>query len=474
MGILTESQNRTSSTWAASLFVRTATIAVTAGFLCFTTTTSAQSPDSKKPSYSVLYTFTGGADGAAPLGGNLILDPMGNLYGTTGFGGDLSCSEGNPPGCGVVFKVDRMGKETVLHTFTGGSDGIFSVSGLVRDEAGNLYGNTCSGGSAGQGVLFKLDKAGKETILHTFTGGADGGCPGYGILRDEEGNLYATASSGGDLSRCAGYGCGVVFKVDRTGKETVLYTFTGGSDGLEPNDMIRDEEGNLYGTTVGGGDPSFCNGYGCGVVFKVDRAGKETVLYSFTGGADGSSPGASVVRDKVGNLYGTTSQGGINSSECQGGGCGVVFKLDRAGKETVLYSFTGATDGGTPFSDLIRDDDGNLYGTASSGGERGCLGGGFYCGVVFEVDQTGKETVLHTFTGGTDGGYILDGLVRDIEGNLYGATGYGGNLSDCRGDGCGVVFKIAVPKACDSQAPELSSAWVDCPVADDSSKNGGG
>jgi len=151
-----------------------------------------------------------------------------------------------------------------------------------------------------------------------------------------------------------------------------------------------------------------------------------------------------------------------------------VFKLDRAGKETVLYSFTGATDGGTPFSDLIRDDDGNLYGTASSGGERGCLGGGFYCGVVFEVDRTGKETVLHTFTGGTDGGYILDGLVRDIEGNLYGATGYGGNLSDCRGDGCGVVFKIAVTKACDSQAPELSSAWVDCPVADDSSKNGGG
>ncbi len=323
------SQNRILSTWATRRVVRTGSIALAAGVLLLTTGAKAQSQDAKAPTYSVLYSFTGGADGAIPAGGNLILDPEGNVYGTTGWGGDLSCFDNNPPGCGVVFKVDRKGEETVLHSFTGGTDGILSFSGLVRDDAGNLYGNTSHGGSAGAGVVFKLDRAGKETLLYTFTGGADGGLPGYGILRDGEGNIYAAAESGGDLSGCFGAGCGVVFKVDRTGKETVLYSFTGGADGASPNDMIRDEEGNLYGTTISGGDLSGCGGQGCGVVFKVDRAGKETVLYSFPGGAGGSTPFAGVVRDEVGNFYGTTFNGG-DLSGCNGQGCGVVFKLDRA------------------------------------------------------------------------------------------------------------------------------------------------
>lgn len=439
-----ESQNRSLSNWATQLFARATTIALVAGVLLLTTGAEAEAQGVKGPGYSVLYSFTGKADGAIPAGGNLILDPEGNLYGTTGWGGDLTCVDNNPPGCGVVFKVERTSGETVLHRFTGGDDGILSVSGLVRDGDGNLYGNTCIGGSERAGVVFKLDKAGKETILYAFKGGADGGCPSYGILRDDDGIVYASAESGGDLSGCNGTGCGVVFKVDGSGKETVVYQFTGGTDGATPNDLIRDEEGNLYGTTTSGGDLSACDMHGCGVVFKIDKAGKETVLYRFTGGADGSAPFAGVVRDGVGNLYGTTVNGG-NLSRCGGSGCGVVFKLDSAGKETVLYRFYGAADGGNPQADLILDDEGNLYSTASSGGKLGCFGGGFYCGVVFEVGRTGQETVLHTFTGGADGGYSFDGLVRDGEGNLYGTTGYGGDLSGCGGDGCGVVFKIALP-----------------------------
>jgi uncharacterized repeat protein (TIGR03803 family) len=130
-------------------------------------------------------------------------------------------------------------------------------------------------------------------------------------------------------------------------------------------------------------------------------------------------------------------------SGCGGSGCGTVFKLNTAGKKTDLYRFTGGADGGNPYSDLIRDAAGNLYSTAYTGGQLGCIGG-TGCGVVFKVEPSGKETVLHTFTGGKDGGLSFDGLVSDCAGNLYGTTGYGGDLSGCGGSGCGVVFKIAL------------------------------
>ena len=400
----------------------------------------------RPPTYSVLYTFTGGSDGAIPEGGDLILDPEGNLYGTTGFGGDLSCINYLQPGCGVVFKVDRAGKESVLHGFTGGTDGKTPLSGVVRDEEGNLYGTACNGGSYGMGVVFKLDRAGEETILYTFTGGADGGCPGYGLLRDHAGNIFGAAEAGG------ADGKGVAFELDKGGTETVLYSFTGGSDGASPNNLTRDGEGNFVGTTYSGGNLIDCGGQGCGVVFKLNRAGKETVLYTFTGATDGANPLANVIPDEEGNLYGTTNGGG-NLTGCYGYGCGVVFKLDRAGKETALYAFSGGADGSYPGADLIRDDDGNLYSTTFYGGTGtgpGCLFAG-ECGVVFKVDRTGKETVLYAFTGAADGANPFDGLVRDREGNLYGATGYGGDVSPsspCHGFGCGVVFKIKLPDDC--------------------------
>lgn len=187
-------------------------------------TSSAQAPTE-----TVLYTFTGGTDGAWPLAG-LVRDQAGNLYGTTDNGGALSCGEGIPLGCGVVFKVNPAGQETVLHAFNGGTDGATPGlgSGLFRDAAGtwdlagNFYGVTYAGGPSGYGTVFKVDWAGKETVLYAFTGGTDGGSPNGYLIRDAKGNLYGTAQFGGDLSQYGGAGAGVVFKLDATGKETVL------------------------------------------------------------------------------------------------------------------------------------------------------------------------------------------------------------------------------------------------------------
>ena len=229
-----------------------------------------------------------------------------------------------------MFQLDKTGTETVLHKFTGGADGSSPQAGLIQDSAGNLYG-TAGGGIVasacplGCGVVFKLDTIGTYTVLHSFTGGADGGYPEYaGLIQDSAGNLYGTTSVGGAL------GYGVVFKLDTTGTETVLYNFTGGADGGSPQSgVIQDSAGNLYGTALYGGDLSCRLGasFGCGVVFKLDTTGRETVLYSFTGGSDGANPIASLIQDSAGNLYGTASAGGTFDGACVDYGCGVVFQL---------------------------------------------------------------------------------------------------------------------------------------------------
>jgi len=319
---------------------------------------------------------------------------------------------------------------TLLYSFTGGADGGTPYAGLIRDAKGNLYGATEGGGAYNCGTVFKLDNTGSEKVLHTFTGtGGDGKWPFAGLVRDAAGNLYGTTEVGGDLSGCSGSGCGVVFKLDKTGKETVLHTFTAtGGDGALPDaGLVRDAAGNLYGTTEWGGTGS-CYGpvSGCGTVFRVDKAGKETVLYSFTGsGGDGANPlWGYLVRDAAGNLYGTTERGGASDY-------GTVFRLDKTGKETVLYSFTGSGgDGRSPFAGLVRDAKGNVYGTNVEGGASGV-------GTVFRVSGIGKESVLYGFTGsGGDGSYPYAGLVRDAKGNLYGTT-YDGGAS-----GYGTVFMV--------------------------------
>lgn len=373
-------------------------------------------------SFSVIWNFGPGGGGESPAAG-LIADPAGNFYGTASAGGAY--------GHGAVYELYATGGETALYSFKNGPDGASPYgAGLIRDMTGNLYGAAPGGGnftgvcsSAGCGVVFKVSPLGKETVLYTFTGGSDGWNPTSALIRDAAGNLYGSAAAGGSYSGpCATSGCGVIFKLSKAGQETVLYSFTGGSDGAFPaGSLIRDGAGNLYGTASGGGT------HGYGVVFKLDSAGNETVLYPFTGGSDGAYPFTGLIQDVAGNVYGTTPYGGNFACSL---GCGVIFKLDSAGNETVLYSFAGGTDGSYPGGGVLRNPSGGLYGTTTGGGD--CGGAG--CGTVFMLSATGKKTALHNFTG-TDG-LSPHGNLFVYKGYLYGTTYEGGP------DLVGVIYKL--------------------------------
>jgi|HubBroStandDraft_6_1064221.scaffolds.fasta_scaffold172700_1 uncharacterized repeat protein (TIGR03803 family) len=335
--------------------------------------------------FSVLYNFTyftGSGDGQQPLG-TLTLDSAGNLYGTTIGGGAANF--------GTVFELDSAGTETVLYSFTGGVDGASPAAGLVRDTAGNLYGTTEAGGTgvcggSACGTVFVVDSAEHESVLHSFTGGSDGDSPAAPLLGGPGGILYGTTPHDQTLST------GAVFAVSRNGRSRVLYSFHLGSDGsASRGGLIRDPAGNLYGTTTFGGAFSTF-----GTVFKLDSSGTETILYSFRGDRDGGVPYGGLVADAAGNFYGTTSIGGDLTCNAPHG-CGTVFKLDSAGHESVLHAFAAA-DGELPIAGLVRDPSGRLYGTTSQGGDLTCVPPGG-CGTVFELDPGGIFTVLHTFTG---------------------------------------------------------------------------
>ena len=271
-------------------------------------------------------------------------------------------------------------------------------------------------------------------VLYSFQGGSDGAQPGVS-LKDRTGVLYGVTGDGGGTG-CGGTGCGTVFKLTGDGTETVLYRFTGSGSGYFPDgDVIKDRHGDLYGTTYYGGGNG-CNGNGCGTVYKLATDGTETVLHAFSGDRDGALPLASLTRIG-GNFYGTTSQGGIRN--CGPYNCGTVFKIDKNGTEKVLHRFAGGADGAYPGSSLIADSAGNLYGTTELGGSKGCHGSG--CGTVFKVAPDGSETVLHAFKGGADGSGPTSSLLLDPSGNLYGTTAVGGSTA-CMGYGCGTVFKI--------------------------------
>ena len=397
--------------WIARMGVEAAGVGLVVALVPAPSVAAAQSEQA--PKFAVLYAFTGRADGATPYAG-LVRDAAGNLYGTT--------FKGGAHGQGTVFKVDRLGKETVLHSFAGGKDGSGPTAGLIRDAEGTLYGVTVTGGTGRFGTVFKLDTSRKETIVYNFAGVGDGAFPNGTLMRDSDGNLYGTTinSSPGD---------GTVFKVDTTGKETVLHNFDL-ADGADPYaGLTRDSAGNFYGTTFFGGTGKGCPDT-CGTVFKLGANGKETVLHSFIGGtAHVANPYAGVIRDAAGNLYGTTVGGGPYDG-------GTVFKLDPNGKLTMLHVFYGPPDGAAPYAGLVRDAAGNLYGTTFAGGDVHCspISG---CGTVFKLNTSGKLTTLHRFTGGKDGAYPYYGsLVIDASGNLYGTT-FGGGSS-----GHGVVFKL--------------------------------
>jgi uncharacterized repeat protein (TIGR03803 family) len=370
----------------------------------------ALAPAAPARTFTLLHQFKSGPGGINPEAG-VVLDKKGNLYGTTVNDGAFAS--------GTVFEISAAGKERVLYSFTGtGGDGAFPQYGsLVRDSSGKLYGTTSSGGIYSQfclfgcGTVFKVDASGKESVFYSFTGtGGDSSEPLGGLVRDASGNLYGTTTYYS--------GFGTIYKIDPTGKETILYNFAP-SAGCDPyGSLVLDAQGNVYGTTAS------CSSSGAGTVFKVDPTGTETALYTFSGRTDGGEPEAGLIWDGKGNLYGTTFLGGSSS-------VGTVFKLDpTTGTETVLYNFTGGADGAYPaWASLVRDRAGNLYGTTSQGGSSDF-------GVVFKLAPTGKLTVLHSFSG-RDGKIPYGTLVRDKAGNLYGTTYAGGRY------GGGVVFKIA-------------------------------
>jgi uncharacterized repeat protein (TIGR03803 family) len=285
---------------------------------------------------SILYSnFDDGQYGGIPTG-IPILDAQGDIYATSNSGGGgTNCSDS---GCGFAFEVDSEGNFTPIYNFQGGSaDGGWPTGPLLLAADGSLYGTTAIGGPSNNGTVYKIDANGNESILYSFTGGSDGGFPETGVIADGQGNLYGTTVAGGQQGNC-NYGgtCGVVFELipnqDGSWTESVLYRFQGGADGANPFGLLRDSQGNFYGTTQSGGACLY--GPYCGTVYKLDSAANRTTLWNFTAGTDGLEPGyGSLVMDQQGSLYGTTFYGGDDGATnpaCTGfygPGCGVVFKL---------------------------------------------------------------------------------------------------------------------------------------------------
>ena len=390
---------------------------------------------SAAPVETVLHSFTGGKNGAQPSTA-LIADANGALYGTAS-GGDGNLGlvfRLTPPAQGKTFWT-----ETVLWRFKGGTDGGAPKGGLIADANGALYGTTTSaGGMFGAGTVFKLTPPAKgktvwtETTLYSFTGGKDGGSPIGGLVADANGALYGAALNGGTQTM------GVVFMLTppAIGKtvwtETVLWNFTGGADGAYPNGDLLNVGGRLYGTAVGGGADGF------GVAFQLTPPGEawtETILHTFTGGSDGAYPRAGLMAGNAG-FFGTTNYGGSAPGY---GGFGVVFQLglpivNGQWTETTLHAFTGGLDGRLPLAGLWEADfNRGVYGTTFEGGIN-------KLGVAFRLRPPAKgqtvwtEIVLENF-GGNKGSAPTAGLLN-VNGILYGTTPNGGAYKN------GVVFKL--------------------------------
>jgi uncharacterized repeat protein (TIGR03803 family) len=374
-------------------------------------------------------------DGANPWGNYLISDSKGNLYGVTEFGGSNNT--------GMIFELspNMSGgyNESILYQFNyvGSGDGALPYGGMVLDKRGNLYGTTYTGGVNGTGTVWELMYSNKkyaEKVLHSFgpVGGLDGKYPLAGLAIDTMNHLYGTTYYGG-----AHLFYGTVFKLSRTAghwKETIVHSFSNNGDGYYPyGGVMLDSLGNLYGTTSLGGSRDG------GTVYELKKAGKgwtESLLYSFCSASscnDGVKPYfVNLVTGNAGNIYGTTVGGGLHQG-------GVVFELSpgKSGgySESVLYAFcaqNGCSDGTLPSGGVVFDAEGNLYGTTAYGGSGG--------GVVYELSPTSgggwTETVIHSFTGATDGAYPSGNLLLDALGSAYGMGEIGGLY------GFGVVFEV--------------------------------
>jgi uncharacterized repeat protein (TIGR03803 family) len=409
--------------------------------LCMTLTAQ----PAQAQTFQVIHNFTGGIDGAAPFAG-LTIDAAGNFYGTT-------CGSpclGGVANAGTVFHLSKNGSGwvfTPLYIFRGGIDGAAPDARVIIGPNGSLYGTTNGGGSTGSGTIFNLKPATSvspnisagwtETVLYSFSGGNDGANPEAEVVFDQAGNLYGTTLYGGQGE--GQHGFGVVFQLTPAGSgwtESVLHTFTGGSDGGWPVDsLIFDSAGNLYGTTAYGGTwgQYGCSfGWSCGTVFKLVQSSSgwtESVVYSLQGGTDGGNPLGGVIFGADGYLYGTTSWGGSS-------GGGTVFSINHPG--LAPYPLSGSTNDYLPgsWASLTMDSVGNLYGTTY-------MDGTHHSGSVFQVSVScgcggcgWNYRLLHEFTGGSDGGNSLGGVVLDRNGNIFGTTYAGGAY------GYGVVFEI--------------------------------
>ncbi len=349
--------------------------------------------------FRVLYTFPGGSAGQ-DANGDLAIDDAGNLYGTTGAGGNAACQGG----CGVVYQLTPTGTETVLHAFDG-QDGYWPRYGVIRDDDGNLYGVNFFGGASttcasevGCGDVFEIASGGAFSVLHSFK---DNGTDGYYPLGDVSWSgtkLYGVTEAGG-----AG-GCGAVYAVKPSSDKEHEVINWPNALGCGPIGKLHRSSGNLYGAYQDGGST------GAGGVFKITPSKQITILYAFQGGNDGKFPFGGPIEDASGNLYGVTAAGG---GPCN---CGIVYEISSTGVETILHAFTGANgDGNGPLGQLVRDAKGNLYGVTEWGGANGE-------GTVFKVTPAGVERILHTFTGNADGGVPEGSLLRDSSGNLYGTA----------------------------------------------------
>ena len=371
-------------------------------------------------SYTVLYTFTGGADGGTPMAMPILYG--GNVYGTT--------SGGGAGDSGTVYVLNvKAHKEEALHTFTG-TDGTGPLGGLVQDSSGNFYGVAYKGGTNNDGTLFKLTPTGTFTVLHNFLGKsvtpAEGIGPAGTPVFDPMGDLFGTTYVGGESK-----GWGTVYEYSAAGDFKSGQSFSPG--GALPRAGLYYSAGKLYGTTCGCGVTPY-GPYG-GSIYQV---GVQKALHTFTGGADGSQPLGSLIGDGKGNLYGTASAGGSGNF---GSGWGVVFRFNLATSElVVLHTFDGS-DGGVPASTLAWDSQGNLYGTTA-------LGGAFGYGTVFKLDtSTGPPALstLYSFTGGADGATPYAGVLVDKTGNVWGVTSAGGSASAPGGFGTIFIIPAAPP-----------------------------
>jgi len=373
--------------------------------------------------FTSLYQFTAGADGYFPYQLSLGMD--GTFYAT---------SEGGSRGYGTTFRLSPSGTVTTLETFYytfAAEPGI-----VIQGSDGYLYGTTGWGGpetscAGGCGSVYRLNGPNDLTTLHYFNF-SEGDSPNR-LLQGVDGNFYGTTFSGGS-SDCNTYGCGTIFRMAPDGTVTVLYRFTGHSDGYTPSSLIQASDGSFYGTAADGGGPSYS-----GTVFHLTPDGVFTTIYTFTGGTDGQTP-MGIIQGRDGNLYGTTLNGGI---EDQGNsyGDGTVFKLTPAGDFTVLHAFD-FYDGTGPTSSVIQGADGNFYGTTRQGGNStNCSTG---CGTVFQVTPDGVFTTLHQFSYG-DGAYPGGQLAQYSDGTLYGLTTGGGLRTQDFINGFGTAFKVSLP-----------------------------